>query len=156
MNIRNRIKGLRHIRAGDLRPHPKNWRKHPEAQQNALRGILAEVGFVDALMVRELPDDSLQIVDGHLRAETTPDEMVPVLVVDLNDAEAGKGVATFDALSAMAKRDEAQLEALLKGTETDSEALVELLDGVAKEAQARIGEAVSEDDIPEPADEAIT
>lgn len=60
MQIRNRIKELRHVRAGDLRPHPKNWRKHPEAQQNALRGILAEVGFVDALMVRELPDSSLQ------------------------------------------------------------------------------------------------
>ena len=44
---------------------------HLEEQQNALRGILAEVGFVDALMVRELPDGSLQ----------TPDALVPVLVV---------------------------------------------------------------------------
>ena len=123
MNIRNRIKELRHVRAGDLRPHPKNWRKHPEEQQNALRGILAEVGYVDALMVRELPDGSLQIVDGHLRAETTPDAEVPVLIVDLNDAEADKVLATFDPLAAMAEPDEAQLEALLKGIETDSEAL---------------------------------
>jgi hypothetical protein len=67
-------------------PHPKNWRKHPEEQQNALRGILAEVGFVDALMVRELSDGALQIVDGHLRAETTPDSVVLVLVVDLDDS----------------------------------------------------------------------
>src|SRR5678809_685323 len=66
------IKELRRVRAGDLRPHPKNWRKHPEEQQNALRGILTEVGFVDALMVRELSDGALQVVDGHLRAETTP------------------------------------------------------------------------------------
>jgi hypothetical protein len=29
MNIRDRIKELRRVRAGDLRPHPKNWRKHP-------------------------------------------------------------------------------------------------------------------------------
>jgi ParB-like chromosome segregation protein Spo0J len=86
MNIRDRIKELRRVRAGDLRPHPKNWRKHPEEQQNALRGILTEVGFVDALMVRELSDGALQIVDGHLRAETTPDSVVLVLVVDLDDS----------------------------------------------------------------------
>jgi hypothetical protein len=53
MNIRDRIKELRRVRAGDLRPHPKNWPTHPDEQQNALRGILAEVGYVDALMVRE-------------------------------------------------------------------------------------------------------
>jgi len=47
--------------------------------------ILAEVGFVAAPMVRGLPDSSLQIVEGHLRAETTPDSQVHVLVVDLSD-----------------------------------------------------------------------
>jgi ParB-like chromosome segregation protein Spo0J len=101
MHISDRIKDLRRVRAGDLRPHPKNWRKHPEEQQNALRGILAEVGFVDALMVRELPDGGLQIVDGHLRVESTPDAEVPVLVVDLDEAEADKVLATFDPLAAM-------------------------------------------------------
>jgi DNA modification methylase len=156
MHIRDRIKDLRRVRAGDLRPHPKNWRKHPEEQQNALRGILAEVGFVDALMVRELPDGGLQIVDGHLRAETTPDAEVPVLVVDLDEAEADKVLATFDPLAAMAEPDEAQLEALLKGISTDSEALAELLDQLAKDAQRGQAVEVSEDDVPEPPDEAIT
>jgi DNA modification methylase len=156
MHIRDRIKDLRRVRAGDLRPHPKNWRKHPEEQQNALRGILAEVGYVDALMVRELPDGGLQIVDGHLRAETTPDAEVPVLVVDLDEAEADKVLATFDPLAAMAEPDEAQLEALLKGISTDSEALAELLDQLAKDAQRGQAVEVSEDDVPEPPDEAIT
>jgi DNA modification methylase len=156
MHIRDRIKDLRRVRAGDLRPHPKNWRKHPEEQQNALRGILAEVGFVDALMVRELPDGGLQIVDGHLRAETTPDAEVPVLVVDLDEAEADKVLATFDPLAAMAEPDEAQLEALLKGISTDSEALAALLDQLAKDAQRGQAVEVSEDDVPEPPDEAIT
>src|SRR3970040_1707564 len=120
MNIRGRIKELRRVRAGDLRPHPKNWRTHPEDQQNALRGILAEVGFVDALMVRELPDGSLQIVDGALRGADTPeDALVRVLFVDLDDKEAEKVLATFDPLGAMAEPDEAQLTALLKGIETD-------------------------------------
>jgi DNA modification methylase len=156
MHIRDRIKDLRRVRAGDLRPHPKNWRKHPEEQQNALRGILAEVGYVDALMVRELPDGGLQIVDGHLRAETTPDSEVPVLVVDLDEAEADKVLATFDPLAAMAEPDEAQLEALLKGISTDSEALAELLDQLAMDAQRGQAVEVSEDDVPEPPDEPIT
>jgi len=156
MQIRNRIRELRHVRAGDLRPHPKNRRKHPEAQQNARRGILAEVGYVDALIVRELPDGSLQIVDGHLRAETTPDAHVPVLVVDLNDEEAEKVLATFDPLAAMAEPDEAQLTQLLQGIETDSEALAALLDELAKEVQASQRVAVTEDDVPEPPDEEIT
>ena len=128
MQIRNRIKELRHVRACDLWPHPKNWRKHPEEQQNALRGILAEVGYVDALVVREMSDGSLQIVDGHLRAETTPDAQVPVLIMDLNDAEAEKVLATFDPLAAMAEPDEAKLTELLQNIETDSEALATLLD----------------------------
>jgi DNA modification methylase len=156
MNIRDRIKELRRVRAGDLRPHPKNWRTHPEEQQNALRGILAEVGYVDALMVRELPDGSLQIVDGHLRAETTPDALVPVLVVDLDESEAEKVLATFDPLAAMAEPDEAQLEALLKGIETDSEALAALLEQLADEAAKGQAVDVTEDEIPEPPDEAIT
>jgi DNA modification methylase len=156
MNIRNRIKELRRVRASELRPHPKNWRKHPEAQQNALRGILAEVGYVDALIVRELPDGHLQIVDGHLRAETTPDAEVPVLVVDLTESEAEKVLATFDPLSAMAEPDEVQLEALLKGIETDSEALGKLLEELAKDAGIQQDVEIVEDEVPEPPAEPIT
>ena len=50
MKIRDRIKELRRVRAGELRPHPKNWRTHPAAQQDALRGVLAEIGYADALL----------------------------------------------------------------------------------------------------------
>ena len=43
-NIRDRIKELRRVRAGNLVPNPRNWRTHPRAQQDALRGVLAEIG----------------------------------------------------------------------------------------------------------------
>jgi hypothetical protein len=81
---------------------------------------------------------------------------VPVLVVDLDEAEADKVLATFDPLASMAEPDEAQLEALLKGISTDSEALAELLDQLAKDAQRGKAVEVSEDDVPAPPDEAIT
>jgi hypothetical protein len=47
MHIRDRIKELRRVRAGDLKPHPKNWRVHSESQWNALRGLLAEIGYAE-------------------------------------------------------------------------------------------------------------
>ncbi|MCP4549634.1 MAG: hypothetical protein GY835_24530, partial [bacterium] len=56
MMIRDRIKELRRVKASELRPHPANWRTHPKAQQDALRGVLAEIGYADALLCRELPD----------------------------------------------------------------------------------------------------
>ena len=95
MTIRNRITELRHVRAGDLKANPKNWRKHPKPQRDALQAVLDEVGYADALIVREV-DGALVLIDGHLRADLTPDAMVPVLVTDLDDTEADTVLATLD------------------------------------------------------------
>jgi hypothetical protein len=62
--IRDRIRELRRVRAADLLRNPKNWRRHPKAQADALRGLLAEVGYADALLVRELPDGRLMLSTG--------------------------------------------------------------------------------------------
>ena len=93
-HIRDRIKELRRVPAAQLRPNPRNWRTHSPQQRDALQGILAEVGYAGALLARELADGSLELIDGHLRAETTPDAMVPVLVLDVNEAEANLILAT--------------------------------------------------------------
>ncbi|MEN6556596.1 MAG: hypothetical protein ABFC54_00300, partial [Thermoguttaceae bacterium] len=87
MQIRDRVQEFRRVKASLLKPHPNNWRTHPAAQHDALRGVLAEIGFAGALLARPLPDGSQQLIAGHLRAETTPDAEVPVLFVDLDDAE---------------------------------------------------------------------
>ena len=127
MEIKDRIRELRRVPAGELRPNPRNWRTHPPAQQNALRGILSEIGYAGALSARELPDGSLMLIDGHLRTEITPDQAVPVLVLDVTEAEADKLLATIDPLAAMAEADAIKLDALLKEIDTDSEALQEML-----------------------------
>jgi ParB-like chromosome segregation protein Spo0J len=88
MEIRDRVLELRRVRARELVPNPKNWRRDPKAQAEALRGLLGEIGNADALLVRELPDGRLQLIDGHLRAATMPDEEVPVIILDLNEEEA--------------------------------------------------------------------
>jgi ParB-like chromosome segregation protein Spo0J len=135
MNIRDRVRELRRVRAGDLRPNPRNWRVHPPAQQDALRGVLAEVGFASALVARELADGTLELIDGHLRAETTPDMLVPVLVLDVDAGEADKLLAALDPLSAMATTDPRALESLLADVQTSNASLQSLFDDLKQRAQ---------------------
>jgi hypothetical protein len=132
--VRDRIKAFRRIRAGDLVANPLNWRVHPKAQEQALRDVLAEIGYADAVIARELPDGALELVDGHLRAGIDPEQQVPVLVVDLDDAEAAKLLAVLDPLSSMAEADPAKLRELLDQIETGSEDLAGLLTTLAESA----------------------
>jgi hypothetical protein len=144
MNIRNRVKTLRMVPASDLRPNPKNWRTHPKAQADALRGVLAEVGLADACLARELPDGSLMLIDGHLRAETLGDGDVPVLILDVNEVEADKILATLDPLAAMADSDAAKLDELLRNVDTGSEALQQMMAATA--AQAGLYQSLGSDE----------
>ena len=158
MKIRDRIRELRRVPAAELRPNPKNWRTHPEAQANALKGLLAEVGIADAVLARELPDGSLMLIDGHLRVETMPTETVPVLVLDVDEAEADKVLATLDPLAAMAEADAAKLDAILRDIDTGSEAVQKMLADVADDAGLyQDGDKeIVEDEIPEPPADPIT
>jgi hypothetical protein len=130
--IKDRIKDFRRVRAGDLSPSPRNWRTHPKAQVEALRGVLSEIGYADALLASELPDGTLEIVDGHARQALDPEQIVPVLVLDLDQAEAAKLMTVLDPLAAMAEANEAALESLLAEISTESEALQSMLDGLVK------------------------
>jgi hypothetical protein len=145
MQIRDRIIGLRRVPAGSLRPNPLNWRLHPARQRAALQGALAEIGYASALLARELPDGSLELIDGHLRAETTPDSQVPVLVLDLDEREAKLLLATFDPLSSLAGADFAALESLLGQVEFQDAALRLLVDELA--AQKRPSAPTTNDDV---------
>ncbi len=129
MKVRDRIKELRRVPASELLPNPKNWRTHPVAQQDALKGVLAEIGYADALIARETPD-GLMLVDGHLRAETTPDAEVPVLVLDINEAEADLMLATLDPLATMAGRDEGRLSELLESVTSSDYSLTDMINGI--------------------------
>ena len=144
MQIRDRIKELRRVRARDLVANPKNWRTHPAEQRDALQGVLAEVGYADALLVRDLPNGKLEIIDGHLRAETTPDAVVPVLVLDVSEQEALQILLTHDPLSALAEADHSLIEELLELCSFDSEQVKQMLDQV--ELDAASAEADIQDD----------
>jgi hypothetical protein len=111
--IRDRIKGLVRVKGKDLAPNPKNWRRHPQAQRDAVKAVLAEVGFAGAALARET-QAGLVLIDGHLRAEIAPDQEIPVLVLDVSEEEADKILATLDPLGEMAEADQRKRKALLR------------------------------------------
>jgi hypothetical protein len=118
MQLRDRIIRLVRVKASSVRPHPANWRTHPQAQIDALSETLSSLGFAGAILARELvpgDDTQLQALDGHARLSTLGDAVVPVLVTDLTEEEGLRLLATFDPLSALASTDATKLDALLAG-----------------------------------------
>jgi hypothetical protein len=133
VKIRDRIKDFKRIPADQIQPNPKNWRTHPDDQRDALKGVLSEVGMADAVLVRELEDGGLMLIDGHLRVEEMGSSVVPVLILDVDENEADKLLATHDPLGAMAGIDSERLEDCLRNIDTGSHALSEMLSQLAEE-----------------------
>ena len=145
---RNRIVGSGEEAPEQLLANPENWRIHPKAQQAALAGALDVVGWVAQVMVNRRTG---YVVDGHARvalAISRNEPSVPVLYVDLSAEEEALVLASLDPISAMAGTDDAQLQALLAGIETDNEGLRALLDELAGVKPGR----TDPDDVPEPAE----
>jgi hypothetical protein len=162
MAIPSRIKELRIVPARDLVPHPKNWRVHPPFQRSAVGSALGELGYCDALIARELSDGRLQLLDGHLRVDITPDADLPVLVLDLSDAEADKLLATLDPLACLAEANPEVLMSLLASVESDGEPLQALFKDLAAgeltpfvDLEDKPG-SVDPDEVPKAPDQPVT
>ncbi len=153
MALRDRIKRFTRIEASKLRAHPHNWKNHPDSQRAAVRAALDEIGFADALLVRELRGGNYELIDGHLRAELNPDEKLPVLVLDVNKADAAKIVATLDPLAGLATANADRLDALMEVASLDSEALKAMLAEMAGRDESA---GIVEDDVPAPPAKAQT
>jgi len=125
--VRDRIKALRRVRADHLEPHPDNWRRHPNRQRRILEDVLAEVGVADAVIARELDGGRYQIIDGHLRTEVLAGERVPVLVLDVDEAEARKLLLSIDPLASLALTDKARLVELATAIGPHSAGLEDLI-----------------------------
>lgn len=127
MSYRDRIVELRRVRASDLLPNPKNWRTHPTGQRSALSDLLADIGIADAVLAREVSGGRLMLIDGHLRADILGSSTVPVLVLDVTEAEADLILATHDPVAAMAGSDASKVDALLATIKTESTPIAALL-----------------------------
>ncbi len=145
---RNRIVGHGEMRAGDFLANEKNWRIHPQFQQQAVAGILKEVGFVQDVIVNKRTDPSWganreveTLVDGHLRVAEAlregEDVLVPMVYVDLLPDEEAKILALLDPLASLATTDSDKLKELLAEFQSQDETLAKL----SKDLQADVARA---------------
>jgi hypothetical protein len=131
--IRNRITAHVQVRAGDLVPHPLNFRRHPDDQRAALTASYEEIGFARSLLGYRLPDGRIQLIDGHLRRDLSPEMEVTVEVLDVTEEEARKLLLTIDPLAALAKTDAEALAKLAAITAADSQVLNDFWKSLASE-----------------------
>ncbi len=124
---RNRIVGYSEEEPDQLLANPSNWRIHPAAQQNALSGVLKEVGLVQNVVANRTTG---HLVDGHLRVMLAMREnqpVVPVTWVELSEEEEHLILASLDPLAAMATADAGALDALLSSVQSGEEAVTAML-----------------------------
>jgi hypothetical protein len=135
--IRDRIKEFRRVPARELLDHDGNPRRHPQAQRDALRGVLEQVGVADALIAyhSERNGGRLTLIDGHLRKQDY-DLDWPTLILDVDDAEADLILASHDPLAALAQYDKPKLDALLHEVRAREPAVAAMLKDLAKKAGA--------------------
>ena len=110
---RNRIVGYGVEDADQLLANPANWRIHPKYQQDALKGILNDVGWVQNIIVNRTTG---HVIDGHMRAAVAISQgaQVPVTYVELTEAEERLMLAVLDPISAMAVTDGDKLADLIR------------------------------------------
>ncbi len=131
IEIRDRIKELRRVKASQLVPHKNNWRKHPNNQKSWMAGLLEEIGFAGAVIAHEV-DGELRLIDGHLRKDLiNNDQEIPVLVLDVDEEEADKILATYDPVGQFATADRERLEAVMNKFTTANDDVRSLLNKVA-------------------------
>jgi len=112
-NWRNRIVGYGEMDTEQMLANPNNWRIHPKYQQDALEGVLKEVGVVQNIIVNKTTGF---VVDGHARvslALRTHQPTIPVTFVEITPEEEQIIIATFDPIGAHAVSDKEKLEQLL-------------------------------------------
>ncbi len=128
--IKNRIIGSGEEQLDNILFNPRNWRIHPLSQQNALKGVLEEVGWVQEVIINK---NTGHLVDGHLRCQLAAREgatTIPVKYVDLTEEEEILVLSTLDPIAAMAATDKQKLDELFADIQSDNENVNKMLDEI--------------------------
>jgi len=127
LDFRSRIVGYGEEAPDQLLANPLNFRVHPKSQQDALKGVLEEVGYVQSVIVNRTTGN---LIDGHLRVSLALREnqqSIPVVYVELSPQEEALVLATFDPISGLAGTDQEKLNELLSEVSTNSAGVEALL-----------------------------
>ena len=150
---RNRIVGEGVKPASQFMANDKNWRVHPQAQRDALRGALNEVGWVAPVIENARTG---YLVDGHERvwqALQNDDADVPYVQVDLSPEEEAYVLATLDPIGAMAHTDPQKLDELLHEVQSGEAGVQQLLVDLSESAGMYLEDVPPPPDLDELADQ---
>lgn len=135
---RNRIVGFGYEGPEQLLANPFNMRIHTRYQQEAMEGLLDEVGWIQVVMVNVRTQ---HMVDGHMRVELAlrhGELAVPVIYVDLDPEEEKLAIATLDPIAGLAVIDNAKLNEVLSEITAGHEGLQQFLAELAKQNPVRL------------------
>ena len=133
--VKSRIVGYGDEAPDQLLANPLNYRRHPNAQREALRGSLAELGWIKGVIVNRTTGN---IIDGHARVEEALRlglQTIPVEYVELSAAEERVALAVLDPITEMAFRDDKALADLLADVTVEDPQLAAMLDEMRDAAQ---------------------
>jgi len=139
--IKNRIVGSGEEQLDQIMFNPRNWRIHPLSQQDALKGVLEEVGWVQQVIVNKRTGN---LIDGHLRCQLAAREgakTIPVVYVDVSEDEEALVLATLDPIGAMAATDKQKLDELFADIQSENENVRKMMDDIAAKERLAYGES---------------
>jgi hypothetical protein len=123
---KNRVIGWDTVDPTQLLANPRNWRRHPAKQREALRGSLNELSIITPVIVNRTTG---HLLDGHARVEeyiSAGVTEVPVAYVELEPEKEALALLALDPIAAMAGADGQALDELLADVATGEAALQEM------------------------------
>lgn len=99
------VKALVWCAPDQLLANPRNARRHPAGQRDALREMIDRVGFAAPVIVNTVTGF---VIDGHARIEealTAGIDQIPVVEVELTELQEKEFLAGFDATTLLASYD---------------------------------------------------
>lgn len=130
--IKNRIIGSGIEKLDQILFNPRNWRIHPLNQQNSLKTVLDEVGWVQEVIVNRRTG---HLVDGHLRCQLAArngETEIPVKYIDVSEDEERLIISTLDPIGSLAIADKDKLKTLLDEIKENDENLKDLAEIIGK------------------------
>ena len=127
MDFRSRIVGYGDEPLDNILFNPNNWRVHPKAQQEAMTGVLSEIGWVEGVIINVKTGN---LIDGHMRAllaQKAGSKTIPAIYVDLTLDEENLILATKDPIGMMAVADQQKFSDLCEVITTDNQAVEDLI-----------------------------
>lgn len=131
--FKNRIIGHGEKPASEFAFNPLNWRRHPDAQRNALTKILSTIGWVTGVIENQRTGN---LIDGHARIEQAlkdgDNSPVPFTKVDLSPEEEKQILLLLDPIGTMATTDEEMIRELMGIVGVEDESLLAALSNITE------------------------